>query len=143
MDRERPTRGASSDSSDQRGRPRPELARGRSRTQRASVMPRRAAALRVLGACIMLSLGAAEPSAARTDHVQHTMRVGEPVGTVNPTYASWNVDGSWNRGFFNVDWKNKNLRAAAASLQPSTLRFGGGGNDFIKCKPCDRARPHG
>jgi hypothetical protein len=62
----------------------------------------------------------------------NTLHVGGVVGAVNPTFASWNVDGSYNRGFFHVRWGNANLRAAAASLQPSTLRFGGGGNDFIR-----------
>jgi hypothetical protein len=38
------------------------------------------------------------------------------VGHTNKRYASYNVDGSWNRGFFHIDWTNANLRAAAASL---------------------------
>ena len=38
------------------------------------------------------------------------------VSRTNERYASYNVDGSWNRGFFNIDWTNPNLRAAAASL---------------------------
>ena len=38
------------------------------------------------------------------------------VSRTNERYASYNVDGSWNRGFFNIDWTNANLRAAAASL---------------------------
>ena len=29
-----------------------------------------------------------------------TVHVGAALGEVNPTYASYNVDGSWNRGFF-------------------------------------------
>ena len=71
-------------------------------------------------------------TAAAAAAVGPSLRVGGALGEVNPAYASWNVDGSWNRGFFHVKWTNANLRAAAASLQPSSLRFGGGGNDFIK-----------
>jgi len=46
-----------------------------------------------------------------------SVRIGSAaLGQTNERYASYNVDGSWNRGFFNVDWTNPNLRAAAASL---------------------------
>ena len=48
-----------------------------------------------------------------------------------PRYASYNVDSSFNRGFFHTDFGNANLRAAAASLAPATLRFGGSGNDYL------------
>ena len=70
-------------------------------------------------------------SAASASGAGATVRVGAAIGQTNARYASYNVDGSWNRGFFHVDWSNANLRAAAASLAPATLRFGGGGNDYI------------
>lgn len=41
---------------------------------------------------------------------------GATVSRTSERYASYNVDGSWNRGFFNIDWSNENLRAAAVSL---------------------------
>ena len=86
-----------------------------------------------LAALLAAAAAAAGAAAtAATAPAGHSLRVGERLGEVNPTYASWNVDGSWNRGFFHIDWTNANLRAAAASLQPSSLRFGGGGNDFIQ-----------
>ena len=45
--------------------------------------------------------------------------------SVNPTFASWNIDSSCNRGFHRIAFGNKNLRAAAKGLAPSTMRFGG------------------
>ena len=57
----------------------------------------------------------------------------------NANYASWNVDSSYNRGFFHINFTNPNLRAAAASLRPSTMRFGGSGNDYLTYLRCSSA----
>ena len=48
-----------------------------------------------------------------------------------PTYASWNIDSSCNRGFHRIHFANKNLLAAGRGLAPSVLRFGGSGNDYL------------
>ena len=53
------------------------------------------------------------------------------VGQTNDRYASWTIDSSYNRGFVHIHWDNPNLLAAATSLAPSTLRFGGSGNDYL------------
>jgi heparanase 1 len=53
------------------------------------------------------------------------------VSMIEPTYASWNIDSSCNRGFHRTDWSNPNLLAAAKGLAPSKLRFGGSGNDAL------------
>ena len=53
------------------------------------------------------------------------------VNTVQPTYASWNIDPSCNRGFHVTNFSNPNLIAAAAGLHPSRLRFGGSGADNL------------
>eukprot|EP00658_Telonema_sp_P-2_P047778 TRINITY_DN36375_c0_g1_i1.p1 TRINITY_DN36375_c0_g1~~TRINITY_DN36375_c0_g1_i1.p1 ORF type:complete len:392 (+),score=86.23 TRINITY_DN36375_c0_g1_i1:251-1426(+) len=53
------------------------------------------------------------------------------ISTTEPTYASWNIDSSCNRGFHQIDFSNKNLLAAATALYPSRLRFGGSGNDNL------------
>lgn len=63
--------------------------------------------------------------------------IGEKVSMINKRYASYNVDSSYNRGFFHISFKNPNLRAAAKSLAPSTLRFGGGGNDYLRYETHD------
>ena len=63
-----------------------------------------------------------------------TLRVdvsGGVISRTTPRYASYNVDSSADRGFFHIDFNNSNLRAAAASLEPATLRFGGSGNDYL------------
>ena len=54
-----------------------------------------------------------------------------PVHTIEPTYASWNIDSSCNRGFHQINFTNPNLATAAAALAPSRLRFGGSGNDNL------------
>jgi hypothetical protein len=57
------------------------------------------------------------------------------VGETNVNYASWTIDSSYNRGFVHIDFDNHNLLAAAKSLAPSTIRFGGGGNDYLSYQP--------
>jgi hypothetical protein len=57
------------------------------------------------------------------------------VGETNVNYASWTIDSSYNRGFVHISFDNKNLLAAATSLAPSTIRFGGGGNDYLSYQP--------
>mgnify|MGYP003338456625 CR=1 FL=1 len=61
----------------------------------------------LLSACWCVAASAGGPSV----HIGSTV-----VGRTNERYASYNVDGSWNRGFFHVNWSNANLRAAATSL---------------------------
>jgi len=56
---------------------------------------------------------------------------GSIISEANPTYASWNIDSSCNRGFHRTDFTNPNLIEAARGLSPSVLRFGGSGNDNL------------
>jgi hypothetical protein len=60
-----------------------------------------------------------------------TLHLGTKIGQTNPNFASFNVDSSYNRGFFHMNFSNPNLLAATSSLAPSTLRFGGTGNDYL------------
>lgn len=53
------------------------------------------------------------------------------VSVTEPTYASWNIDSSCNRGFHRTSFSNPNLLLAARGLAPSRLRFGGSGNDAL------------
>lgn len=53
------------------------------------------------------------------------------LSVTEPTYASWNIDSSCNRGFHKTNFSNPNLLAAAKGLAPSKLRFGGSGNDAL------------
>ena len=76
---------------------------------------------------LMVLVAAATTAAAATPSLQ----ISGKIGQTNPNYASWNIDSSYNRGFFHINFTNPNLRAAAESLSPSTLRFGGTGNDFL------------
>jgi hypothetical protein len=54
-----------------------------------------------------------------------------PISKTLPTYASFNIDSSCNRGFHHINFTNPNLHAAAKALSPSLLRFGGSGNDNL------------
>lgn len=53
------------------------------------------------------------------------------VNFLRRTYASFTIDSSCNRGFHATNFTNKNLAAAAFALRPSTIRFGGSGNDGL------------
>jgi hypothetical protein len=55
----------------------------------------------------------------------------KPISQTEPTYASWNIDSSCNRGFHHIQFANPNLAAAAKGLAPSKVRFGGSGNDAL------------
>ena len=60
-----------------------------------------------------------------------TLVSGNTLSRTSPTYASWNIDPSCNRGFHHIDFSNPNLLAAAVGLHPSRLRFGGSGADGL------------
>ena len=75
----------------------------------------------------VIMYGILSVASAGTSSLQFFSKIGE----TNTNYASWNIDSSYNRGFFHVNFTNPNLRAAASSLSPSTLRFGGTGNDYL------------
>ena len=64
------------------------------------------------------------------------------LGETNDRYASWTIDSSYNRGFVHIDFDNSNLLAGATSLAPSTIRFGGGGNDYLHYVPYAACAPH-
>lgn len=53
------------------------------------------------------------------------------LGVTETRFLSWNIDPSCNRGFHWINFSNPNLIAAAASLSPSRLRFGGSGADDL------------
>jgi len=68
-----------------------------------------------------------------------------PLSSVGPHFASWNIDSSFDRLFFDIDWTDKQLLYLTKSIGGSNshLRFGGTGNDFLyydvgdapSCKP--------
>ena len=57
-----------------------------------------------------------------------------PINVLPPRYASWNIDSSRDRDFFDADLSSVQLRyllSAASAGNHSSLRFGGTGNDFL------------
>ena len=57
-----------------------------------------------------------------------------PLSTVPPRYASWNIDSTRDRLFFDADLGSAQLArlmAAASGGNHSSLRFGGTGNDYL------------
>lgn len=53
------------------------------------------------------------------------------VHVVDERYVSFNLDGSYNRGWFQRDLANAKLRFLTAQLSPAVLRHGGSGNDYF------------
>ena len=90
-----------------------------------------------LVAVLAAALGAASASAAGANAaganaaVVVSLASDAPVSTIEPTYASWNIDPSCNRGFRDTAFDNANLLAAAVALRPARLRFGGSGADAL------------
>lgn len=60
-----------------------------------------------------------------------TVQLDTPVSTTAPYFASWNIDSSRNRAFFDTDWSNKELIYLANSIGGAKIRFGGSGNDDL------------
>jgi len=54
-----------------------------------------------------------------------------PVNTLPSYFASWNVDASRQRSFFDVNFSDARLTYLASQISGANLRFGGTGNDFI------------
>jgi hypothetical protein len=81
----------------------------------------------VAAATAAATAAAAAPSAP----VVVTLVSDAPISTTEPTFASWNIDPSCNRGFRDTAFDNANLLAAAVALRPSRLRFGGSGADAL------------
>ena len=55
----------------------------------------------------------------------------EPLFALPPTYVSYNLDPSCNRGFHKTNFTNPNLKALASFLAPARLRFGGSGANAL------------
>ena len=81
----------------------------------------------------------------------------EAVAQTAPYFASFNIDGSRDRGFFDLDWAAPALAAAARGLAPPAgaggggggglVRFGGTGNNYLyygvgAAPACPPTRPH-
>jgi hypothetical protein len=72
-----------------------------------------------------------------------------PINVLPPHFATWNVDSTRDRLFFDADLDAPQLRylAAAMSANHSHIRFGGTGNDFLYYAPtatapaCSPTRP--
>jgi hypothetical protein len=54
-----------------------------------------------------------------------------PVQTLKPYFASWNIDSSRQRSFFDVDLADARLTYLASQIAGANVRFGGTGNDFL------------
>ena len=59
---------------------------------------------------------------------------GAPLSSLPPRYASWNIDSTRDRLFFDADLSSPQLAklmAGASVANHSSLRFGGTGNDYL------------
>jgi hypothetical protein len=65
-----------------------------------------------------------------------TLSPASPLSSISPsTYASWNIDSSRNRAFFDTDWAAPQLVYLASAIGGARIRFGGSGNDFLNYSP--------
>lgn len=71
----------------------------------------------------------ASPASAACDAL--TIDSDAPLFTLPSYFASWNVDSSRQRSFFDVDLASPALVYLASQIPGANLRFGGTGNDFI------------
>ena len=61
-----------------------------------------------------------------------TLRVSaSPVFRTSPAFASWNVDSSRQRSFFDINLADHRITSLASQIGGHRLRFGGTGNDFL------------
>ena len=74
--------------------------------------------------CAVLAAATAAPARVRVNTTALLFRT-------SPLYASWNIDASRNRGFFNRSLASPALLALAAGLPGGYLRFGGSGNNAL------------
>ena len=58
-----------------------------------------------------------------------------PVFTTSPLYASWTVDPSRNRAFFNLNLSDPRLLYLASEIGGGLIRFGGTGADMLQYAP--------
>ena len=72
-----------------------------------------------------------------------------PTSETDQFFASWNVDSSRDRLFFDIDWSTPSLVYLASQIgAPGLIRFGGTGNDALyyglgsapPCRPTDPGR---
>jgi len=54
-----------------------------------------------------------------------------PSSFVAPYYASWNIDSSRNRAFFDTNFSDPALVRLAGAVGNTNIRFGGTGNDWL------------
>ena len=59
------------------------------------------------------------------------VQLNSPIFTVAPFYASWNIDSSRNRAFFDTAWNSPELIYLANAIGGARIRFGGTGNDYL------------
>lgn len=60
-----------------------------------------------------------------------TVSTSAPLFTTDEAYASWTIDPSRNRLFFNVAWADARLQYLATQIGGCVVRFGGGGGDLL------------
>jgi hypothetical protein len=82
---------------------------------------------------LALASALAAAAASSSSCAALSINVSAPINVIPPHFATWNVDASRDRLFFDVDWASPQLRylAGAMSANHSHIRFGGTGNDAL------------
>lgn len=71
------------------------------------------------------------PPASAASCARLAVNTATPINKVGSYYASWNVDASRDRLFFDVPWTNPVLVKLLSQIGGSHIRFGGTGNDAL------------
>lgn len=82
----------------------------------------------MLAAVLALAVTAARASSACEVLALDTST---PINTVAPYFASWNIDSSRDRLFFDVNWTAPELVYLLSQIGGARIRFGGTGNDVL------------
>jgi heparanase 1 len=84
-------------------------------------------------ASLLLLLASSAAASASSSCSPVTLATQRALSRIPPHYASWNIDSSRNRAFFDTDWSAANLLYLTSAIGGggARIRFGGSGNDAL------------
>ena len=101
----------------------------------ASTMMMSTFKLLIFCACLLHGINAlitsSLTSTCTTAPITLSIDVSSPSSTTAPYFASWNIDSSRDRLFFNISWSNPKLVYLLNQIGNAQIRWGGTGNDAL------------
>jgi hypothetical protein len=80
---------------------------------------------------LLLALAWLPSAAVAQSCVTLAVDAARPINVVSPYFATWNIDSSRNRNFFDISFSDSKLKYLASQIGGSRIRFGGSGNDVL------------